>query len=124
MLVENKEKRVLGVPYGKAVLLLHPRINNVDDKVWAEVKKAKFVKRRLGDTLEEVGVSAPEDKGLADLAPLKAMEVVRGTLDLALLRQWEDKEKRKKVQKALEKQIQTMEAGREVPQGADAAGGE
>lgn len=113
MLVENTEERVLGASdVGGVIVLLRPGINNVPDEQWGRVKDKKPFKPRLGDTIQEVGKSPPEEKGLADKTPLEALKIVKSTLDLALLDAWLDKERRKKVRDSIVRQITILEAGR------------
>ena len=116
MLVQNKEKRVLGPPAGgegNEPVVLKPGINDVPDDVWARCRNSKFVKQRMDcdePTLVEVG--AAPDKGLAGMDMIRALEVVKGTLDLAMLHEWVEGEKRKKVKDAVQRQIALLEEGR------------
>jgi len=121
MLVDNKEKRVLGppVPTGFASMVLKPGVNNVADDAWDAAKRSKFVKDRLGDTLIEIGQSPEESAGLSGMGVMESLELVKATLDLSLLKTWRSAEKRKKVHASIDKQIEILEAGRRSPENSD-----
>jgi hypothetical protein len=113
ILVENKEARVLGpaIPKELGFLQLKPGINAVQEEYWEHALKTGFVKRRLGKTLIERG-KTDNGKGLAGMAPLKALELVKGTLDIKQLEEWRESERRAKVAKAIDRQISVLNEGR------------
>lgn len=101
---------------------LIPGVNEVSDKVWDSVKDNPLVKARLSNgeiVLMKVSTQAPQDSkasqagapaaySLAELNANEAKEIVKETLDLKLLEAWKEKETRKAVVTAIEKQIESL----------------
>lgn len=117
-MVENTTTRVLGptIPQDRwpkgfdGILILRPGVNVVAEDVWAIAKETKFVKRMLGKSLVVRGELAAE--GLSDMSQLKALELVKGTLNIGQLEEWLETESRRKVANAITKQLEVLNKGR------------
>ena len=118
LLVENTTTRVLGptIPQDRwpkdfdGILILRPGVNVVAEDVWAIAKETKFVKRMLGKSLVVRGELVAE--GLSGMSQLKALELVKGTLNIGQLEEWLETESRRKVVNAITKQLEVLNKGR------------
>lgn len=107
--------------------VLKPGINKVSPSWWAETKKHKSVTKRieLGILVEETPLEDIEDFGddmvdevavehILSLNVSNARNLINDTVDLELLKAWKEKDERKTVRDAIEKQIATLEAEPEL----------
>lgn len=113
ILVENREARVLGpaIPLELGFLRLKPGVNAVPDVQWKHARGTKLVQARLGKTLIEHG-AMDDEKGIAGMKPIDALNLVKGTLDVKQLEEWLETESRAKITKAISKQIDVLNEGR------------
>lgn len=118
MIVKNNRLGLTGIGYDEATkkcaVVLVPGPNEVSVEAWAKAADHPIVKTWLEDgTLEVFGedkpTKAPEDI-LVELHHKSAEKTARETIDIKLLKKWHAKEKREKVKKAIEKQIEELSA--------------
>jgi hypothetical protein len=111
VIVEYKKANIYAVPKKDGgPLVIMPGSNVVPDDVWSYVKKHPTVQSLLSaqflvEVLDGKGKSV---ESLAELSGTKAVELVEKTYDEGLLESWIVSDKRKGVQKAIEKQLQRI----------------
>ena len=123
MLIKYTKSNLLGVPYSSGTFYLKPGVNEVDDAVWAEVKKSGILSHQIGGgfiqevfkaesaaSIEKSGESEAI-KGLSELNATESMAVIAETYDEDLLKAWAKTETRKTVQKAIAEQLEKVELG-------------
>jgi hypothetical protein len=113
MLVENTEARILSLPSGESLV---PGMNDVPTAVWAKacahpVISAMVAAGMLKAAAELTQKAAPADTPIDSLAGLSGHEaesLAEKTYDRDLLKKWLATEKRSKVRKALDAQLETL----------------
>lgn len=134
MFVKYNKEGILSLPVpGGKTIILKPGVNaHIDDDDWEKVAKNPIVKQKIED---EVIVPMPsklkstkkaEDKkkveediqneledgasqDLAEYAVKDAIKLVQETFDVEVLKTWKYEEKRGKVTKAIEEQLDQIE---------------
>jgi hypothetical protein len=144
----SAEQKAVGehtVQLGKALDLL-PGQNMVDAAEWAEAKKNPTVKLALGERVPRSaapeqdqtlvgryrlveGREVPDESPLAKMKPTEVLHLVEETLSVDTLGAWLQTEQRPELRKAIQKQIEEINApmlgkgGALPPPGGDAEGG-
>lgn len=116
MLIKNNASRIHQIG-GKKMIQLMPGVNVVDPELWAEAEKVKVVQHYL-DT-EEFQVIDEKATGPKDKNAKEAAKLASETFDLALLKSWLDDEPRAGVTKAIQAQIDLINAAGDVPPPAE-----
>jgi hypothetical protein len=99
----------------KVALTLLPGINEVDEATWKKCADHPLAKIHLEEgNIELVDVrrksgSKKDAPGLTGFEARDAKKIVKQTFDKALLAKWADKESRKEVVTALEKQVELVD---------------
>lgn len=114
MLVEYTRPNLLNVwinPH--EAITLKPGINDVPGPKWDEAKKKRGVRRRIDDgvvvELTNGVESSDEQTALAEMRVGEAVEVIKKTFDVNLLKNWLDSDHRAGVTKACRKQIDLID---------------
>jgi hypothetical protein len=115
VLVRNRTARVLGPSYSApggvgAIVRLLPGVNKVPGKTWAKVANDSFVKehQESGD-IEVLDGSVVE---LPKMTVTRAVDLIRGTYDKAMLRTWLKEDNRKPVIDAIDAQLQLLDSSK------------
>jgi hypothetical protein len=90
--------------------VLYPGANEVDDRLWAIMEKDPVIRAHIEDGDLEV----PAKDRFAAMTPKQAVELVKGTTDVKLLKKWGETEKRKVVIEAIEAQVKEVELKEEA----------
>lgn len=115
MIIRNMTAVVIATTIETNRYLLKPGVNDVPPEIWAKWRETPVMKSRLEaekviePKAEEVEEQAPELPTLEKLSIAKACELVKQTFDVELLEKWIVDEKRERVLKALEKQLEAVE---------------
>ncbi len=113
MLVKNNAARVHQIG-GKTLIQLLPGVNVVDPKAWAEAAKILTIQHYLD--IEELEVIDETANTLKEKTAKEAIKIAGDTLDLRLLNMWAEDETRAGVSKALQAQIDLVNAAGDVPE--------
>lgn len=113
MLVENTEARIISLPSGKSLM---PGMNDIPSDEWTKACAHPVISAMLGAGMlkasELSAKAAPAaDIAIESLSGLTASEaegVVGKTFDRELLKTWLGAEKRSKIKKALEAQLDSV----------------
>ncbi len=117
ILIENATAHPIYPTYGVAekaqALRIMPGINRVERAPWDAVKASKMVAGMLArDELVEL-----LDKGeITGITVTRAVRVVKGTLDKALLRQWHTEDSRQPVRAAIAEQLKLLDGSKPEPE--------
>ncbi len=121
ILVQNKTARMLGPSYktetGGAILRLLPGLNRVPADLWKQVTEGDKPGSMLNQHLANDLVVVLEDKADIKALPVtRAVELVGGTYDKALLKAWEEGEDRPPVIEAIGAQLDKLDGSKEEPE--------
>lgn len=117
--IMNTQKRVLGCN-ADVVIFFKPGLNQIQSSDWEKIKNNEALKKwfkngwlsyeKKFDLKEsEVGeVSVADDYLLESLGVKDAKEMIKQTLDVKLLMEWQKQETRKTVLSAIDEQIAEM----------------
>ncbi len=103
------ERTAAGAPPPPKDALL-PGLNEVDEAAWAEAEKIELVKHYMETGVFKVTRSAPE---IGKYQQREALDLVKRTVDKALLEKWAASERRRPVQDAIDLQLKTIEVPKE-----------
>lgn len=105
MIIKNNSKYILHV--GKLSLNIGP--NEVEENEWDKVKDHPLVK--IWVEKKDIEIKEGSIKDVTKLHADEAIEVIEYTFDSKKLEEWKEKEDRKTVIAAIEKQLKELKEG-------------
>lgn len=114
MMVKNNAERIRQIG-GSPMIQLLPGINVVDPAAWAKAVEIELIKFYIKNG--ELQVIDAKAESITDKTANEAVKLAGETFNVVLLKTWLEDESRARVIKALQGQLDLINAAGDVPQG-------
>lgn len=99
--------------FGNHLASLKPGVNEIEEKHWEQLEKTAAIKHHISEgdieVLDLPKASPDAPVAINELNVKEAIALVKSTFDQSILNRWAEKESRKQVLDALEKQFDAVD---------------